>query len=61
VLRALAMRRGRLVHQDEVHHERGRVVELITDGDPSFNVDGEVLDLDTARFAVEGRIDVVVP
>jgi diacylglycerol kinase family enzyme len=59
--RALAMRRGRLVHEDEVVHERGRDVRLDVGGHPSFNVDGEVLDLAESRFTVLGRIDVVVP
>ena len=59
--RAFAMRRGRLVHDDEVLHERGGTVELEIDEHPAFNVDGEVLDLQVARFAVDGRIDVVVP
>jgi diacylglycerol kinase family enzyme len=58
--RAFAMRRGKLVHEDDVVHERGGDVVLGVDGDPAFNVDGEVLDLDQARFTVLGRIDVVV-
>lgn len=63
LLRAYAMRRGRLVHEEEVRHERGRVVELALNGDAGreFNVDGEVLRLRSARFAVEGRVQVVVP
>jgi diacylglycerol kinase family enzyme len=60
LLRAYAMRRGRLVHEDEVLHERGAEIVLKVDGHPEFNVDGEVLDLDAARFGVLGRIDVVV-
>lgn len=58
--RAFAMRRGKLVHEEEVHHERGGDVTLHVDGDPEFNVDGEVLDLDEAHFRVLGRIAVVV-
>jgi diacylglycerol kinase family enzyme len=58
--RAFAMRRGRLVHEDEVRHERGRDVRLDVDGDPAYNVDGEVLRLDAGRFGVLGRIPVVV-
>ena len=59
--RAFAMRRGRLVHDDEVVHERGHDVRLQVDGDPEYNVDGEVLDLHEAQFTVLGRVDVVVP
>ena len=59
--RAYAMRRGRLVHDDEVVHERGRDVRLELSGGPEFNVDGEVLDLPEPRFTVLGRVDVVVP
>ena len=58
VLRALAMRRGRLVHSDQVRHVRGAVVELEV-GERSFNVDGEVLDLERARFSVVGQVAVV--
>lgn len=57
--RAYAMRRGRLVHEEEVRHERGREVELHVAEHPDFNVDGEVLPLDRARFTVLGTIDVV--
>jgi diacylglycerol kinase family enzyme len=59
--RAYAMRRGRLVHSEEVVHRRGRDVRLEVGGRPGFNVDGEVLDLDDARFTVAGRIGVVAP
>ena len=59
--RAFAMRRGRLVHEEEVVHERGRDVRLDVDGDPSFNVDGEVIDLDDPAFTVLGFVEVVVP
>lgn len=60
--RAFAMRRGRLVDEDEVVHQRGRDVRLdVHGGDPEFNVDGEVLGLPDAQFTVLGRVDVVVP
>jgi diacylglycerol kinase family enzyme len=55
------MRRGELVHEDDVLHERGRDVQLDVDGDPPFNVDGEVLALHAAHFTVLGRVGVVVP
>lgn len=61
LLRGLAMRRGRLVHEDEVRHVRGREVVLDLDGrTPRFNVDGEVLVLDAPRFSVRGEVEVVV-
>lgn len=59
--RAFAMRRGRLVHEEEVTHVRGAAVELDVAEHPDFNVDGEVLTLQQARFSVLGTIDVVVP
>jgi diacylglycerol kinase (ATP) len=61
VRRAYAMRRGRLVHEDEVQHERGHEVELEIDEEDGrwFNVDGEVLRLARSRFSVLGRIDVI--
>lgn len=59
--RAYAMRRGRLVDEQDVLHERGADVLLEVDGDPEYNVDGEILDLDEARFRVLGVVRVVVP
>lgn len=58
--RAWAMRRGRLVHDDAVHHVRGRVVELGVPARTGFNVDGEVLRL-TPRFTLEGTFLVAAP
>jgi diacylglycerol kinase family enzyme len=59
--RAFAMRRGRLVDQREVHHERGARVALdIGDADREFNVDGEVIELGELSFSVLGQIRVVV-
>ena len=58
--RALAMKRGRLVHDDEVRHLRGARIDVELDGaKPRFNVDGEVLTLQPARFAVIGSFEVV--
>lgn len=60
VRRAWGMRRGGLAGQDGVLHARGRVVEV--DGPPTFNVDGEVLRLTPARFAIDGAVvEVAVP
>ncbi|HEV2812815.1 MAG TPA: diacylglycerol kinase family protein [Solirubrobacteraceae bacterium] len=59
VRRAWAMRNERLVEDPGVRHARGRVVEV--EGARTFNVDGEVLTLDPARFAVAGTFEVVAP
>jgi diacylglycerol kinase family enzyme len=59
VRRALAMRGARLVDDPGVRHLRGRTVEIEGAGD--FNVDGEVMDVTPARFAVVGSVEVVVP
>jgi diacylglycerol kinase (ATP) len=56
--RALAMRRGRLVHQAGVHHARGAEVALSVGGE--FNVDGELITLTESRFTVLGQVDAVV-
>jgi diacylglycerol kinase family enzyme len=55
------MRRGRLVHERGVRHERGREVALSLAGRArlQFNVDGEVLELREARFSVLGRLQAV--
>jgi diacylglycerol kinase family enzyme len=59
VYRAWGMRRGGLVEQSGVHHARGRMVEV--QGVDAFNVDGEIRELDPARFVTgERRVRVVV-
>ncbi len=58
--RALAMRRGRLVHEDEVEHLRGRTVHLDLGGARAMNVDGEVLEPAPTDFRITGRFMVVV-
>ncbi len=58
--RAFAMRRGRLVHEDEVEHVRGRTVRLDLGGARAMNVDGEVLEPAPTDFRVTGRFMVVV-
>ena len=61
VRRAYGMRAGSLTGQDDVPHERGRVVEVQIDGHPTFNVDGETCRCEPAHFALrEGGFDVVV-
>ena len=57
--RAWAMRRQRLVDDPGVRHLRGRVVEVV--GATRFNVDGEVLRVEPARFEVTGSFEVVAP
>jgi diacylglycerol kinase family enzyme len=59
VRHAYAMRRGRLVGEDDVVHVRGRAIELDVPAHTEFNVDGEVLALERARFEVLGTIEVV--
>jgi diacylglycerol kinase (ATP) len=61
IRRALAMRRQELVHDDAVLHVRGHEIELDTPAGTPFNVDGEVLRPQRARFGVLGVIDVVAP
>jgi len=56
---ALAMSRGRLVREDDVTHVRSRAVELDVPPKTPFNVDGELLHLERARFEVLGTIEVV--
>jgi len=61
VRRAYGMRAGRLTGQDDVPHERGRVIDIEIAGHPTFNVDGETCRCEPGRFALrEGGFDVVV-
>ena len=60
VRRAWAMRRQRLVDDDEVVHVRGAEIEVDLPPGSEVNVDGEILALDRARFGVLGRTEVVV-
>ncbi len=59
VRRAFAMRRGRLVHEDEVAHLRGREVRLELGGRDVMNVDGEVIE-SSPDFRVVGAFQCVV-
>ena len=59
VRHAFAMSRGRLVREDDVRHIRAREVELDVPPGTDFNVDGEIIALKRARFAVLGTVDVV--
>jgi len=59
VLRAYAMRTGGLTAQRGVLHGRGREVTLEL-GDPAFNVDGELVTVDTPRFEARGEAVAVV-
>jgi diacylglycerol kinase family enzyme len=61
VRRAYALRAGRLTGQDDVPHERGRVIAVEIDGHPAFNVDGETCRCEPGHFTLrEGGFDVVV-
>lgn len=61
--RGYEMRRGTLNAQDDVPHERARAVRVeIRDGEPGFNVDGELVDGASLSVAVHPRrVDVVRP
>lgn len=61
VRRAFGMRRGRLTQQADVAHHRGAVIEVQVDGQPAFNVDGELCHCDPARFTLQpGGFEVVI-
>jgi diacylglycerol kinase (ATP) len=58
---AYGMRRGALASQPGVHTGRGRAIVVETDGEVSFNVDGEVTSARSPRFEVEpAAFEVVV-
>lgn len=52
VLHAYGLRMQKVESQRGVHKARGRNVEVRTDGQTGFNVDGERVDLDRARFRI---------
>jgi diacylglycerol kinase (ATP) len=60
VLHAYGLRARRLESQKGVRSGRGRVVEVSTDGETGFNVDGELVGVDRARFRVEAGAFAVV-
>ncbi len=53
VVHAYGLRAGKVEEQRGVHKARGKNVEVRTDGQTGFNVDGERVQLDRARFRVE--------
>lgn len=53
VLHAYGLRARQVESQRGVRKGRGRIVEVRTDGRTGFNVDGERVELDRARFRVE--------
>jgi diacylglycerol kinase family enzyme len=59
VRKAWAMRNRRLVDDPGVLHVRGAVIEV--EGATRFNVDGELIAVEPARFEVVGRVRVAVP
>ncbi len=52
VLHAYGLRAQKVESQRGVHKGRGKNVEVRTDGQTGFNVDGERVDLDRARFRI---------
>ena len=52
VLHAYGLRAQKVESQRGVHKARGQNVEVRTDGQTGFNVDGERVDLDRARFRI---------
>jgi diacylglycerol kinase (ATP) len=56
------MRRAMLTQQRDVPHHRGREIEVTVPAGTEFNVDGDLRELDPARFTlVDGGVEVVVP
>ena len=53
VLHAYGLRARKVESQRGVHKARGPTVEVRTNGQTGFNVDGERVDLDLARFRIE--------
>jgi diacylglycerol kinase (ATP) len=60
ITHAYGLRARRLESQKGVHSGRGRVVDVSTDGETGFNVDGELVGADRARFRVEAPAFAVV-
>lgn len=60
VAHAYRLRAGRVESQPTVRSRRGSSVEVKTDGSTGFNVDGEVVDAEDARFTVEADAFEVV-
>ncbi len=61
ILRAYGLRAGRVERQAGVLTARGSTVEVVTDGEAGFNVDGELIDERRLRFELEPRaVEVVV-
>ncbi len=59
-LRAYGMRAGEVEQQDGVVTGSGREVEVETDGQTGFNVDGELIEADRLRLTVKPRAFEVV-
>ncbi len=59
--RAWGMRRGALTRQADVAHHRGASIEVRSEGQATFNIDGEVCRCEPARFTLRpGGFRVVV-
>jgi len=62
LLRALAMRAGRLHAEDGVVHLRARTVDLALPPGTRFNVDGELCDVEPSHFSADPNgVEVLVP
>lgn len=53
LLHAYGLRTRKVESQQGVHKDRGRAVQVQTDGQTGFNVDGELVELNRARFRIE--------
>jgi diacylglycerol kinase family enzyme len=60
VLHAYGLRAGRIERHRGVISAEGRVVEVQTDGETGFNIDGELVEARRLRFTVEPRAFEVV-
>jgi diacylglycerol kinase (ATP) len=60
VVHGYGLRAGRLESQRGVLSARARVVEVRTEGETGFNVDGELIEADGARFRAQARAFRVV-
>ena len=60
VIHGYGLRSGRVERQEDVVTARGRRIEVETDGEAGFNVDGELLTEAHLRFTVEPRAFEVV-
>jgi diacylglycerol kinase family enzyme len=60
VVHAYGLRARNLGSQRGVHRARGREVDVHTDGETGFNVDGDLVEADGARFRAQAHAFTVV-